>query len=149
MVCQGLMSLGVFECMKNSWRMLVSLRGFHTTAHITLEISAFLSYMVMHTVHLRLEYGPEEKNLSSLFTADNAQLILMSSSFFRDSTPLFGSRSLKGNLQRWGASIHSVTLACVSEVGLRISKSTRDAFRFPTNILKCLMEDRCKMRGHS
>jgi len=32
-------------------------------AHNTiLEISAFLSYMVIHTVHLRLEYGPEEQN---------------------------------------------------------------------------------------
>lgn len=63
MFYQGPMSLlGMFEWMKNSWRILVSLRGLHTTPHIILEISAFLSYMVMHTVYLRLEYGPEEQN---------------------------------------------------------------------------------------
>lgn len=36
---------------------------------------------------------------SSLFTADKAQLIFMSSSFSRDSTPLFGNHCFKANLQ--------------------------------------------------
>lgn len=54
--------LGIFECMKISWRILDSGSSSHTTLHDILEISAFLSYMVMHTVHLRLEYGPEEQH---------------------------------------------------------------------------------------
>lgn len=58
---QHLSLLGMFECMKSSWKIFVSLRGLHTTPHIILEISAFSSYMVMHAVHLRLEYGPEEQ----------------------------------------------------------------------------------------
>lgn len=114
--------LGMLECMKNSWRILVSLRGLHTTPHIIFEISAFLSYMVMHAVHLRLEYGPEEQNallslqltMHSLFLwashFQEIQLHVLPATVSREISRVFDFEHCHFYL--WGTSIHWVTLTC-------------------------------------
>ena len=132
-------------------------------AHNTiLEISAFLSYMVIHTVHLRLEYGPEEQNallsleltMHSLFLwaphFQEIQLHCLAVTFSREISK--DGSTLNTAISTFGVQEFSGwnwTVACVPKGRLSISKPAGEASSLPTNSLRSLGEDAHTMRGCS
>lgn len=148
---------------KNSWRTLVSLRGLHRTPRIILEISAFLSCMVMHTVHLRLEYGPEEQNgllslqltMHSLFLwpphFQEIQFHCLAATISREITKDCSALSIA--ISTFGVQAFTGwhwPVACVPKVAAEhFRTSWGETPSLPTNSLKSLREDEHTTKGRS
>lgn len=116
----------------------------------------------MHTVHLRLEYGPKEQNALPSLQLTMHSLFLWAPHFQEIQLHYLTatvSREISKDGLSWSITISTSGLqaftgwhwpaACVSKVGPSISKPAEETSSLSTNSLKSLEEDACTTRGCS